>query len=132
MSSSSSNNVDDDAWLMQMELRRDDVEGAKMEEDEGDSLEEQPPASERGTLAGISTIPNPHQAIEATNNHEGQEVRGGLPPRRPLHRFHRNNFHNLVHNYGVENTPHAHIPSKWDISRPSESNAEKGSWWPEK
>ena len=40
MSSSSSNNVDDDAWLMQMELIREDAEGAMMEEDEGDSLEE--------------------------------------------------------------------------------------------
>ena len=111
MSSSSSNNTDGDAWLMQMELRREDADGAMMEEDEGDSLEEQPPASERGTLAGISTISNTHQAIEATNNHKGQEVREGLPPRRPLHRLHRNNFHNLVHNYGVENTPHTHIPS---------------------
>ena len=113
-----------------MELRREDAEEAMMEEDEGDSLQEQPPASERGTLAGISTIPNPHQAIEATNNHEGQEVREGLPPRRPLHRLHRNNFHNLVHNYGVENTPRTHIPSNWDISHPSESNAGKSSWGP--
>ena len=131
MSPPSCNNTDDDAWLMQMELRREDAEGATMEEDEGDSIEEQPPASKRGTLAGISTIPNSHQAIGTTNNHEDQEVREGLPPRRPLHRLHRNNFHNLVHNYGVENTPRTHIPSNWDISRPSESNAGKSSWWPE-
>ena len=93
-----------------MEVKREDAEGATMEQDEGDSLEDHPPALERGTLAGISTIPNPHQAIGTTNNHEDQEVREGLPPRRPLHRLHRNNFHNLVHNYGVENTPHTHIP----------------------
>ena len=24
-----------------------------------------------------------------------------------------------------------HIPSNWDISRPSENDAGKGSWWPE-
>jgi hypothetical protein len=24
-----------------------------------------------------------------------------------------------------------HIPSIWDISRPSENDAGKGSWWPE-
>jgi hypothetical protein len=131
MSPSSSNNVDGDAWLMQMELRRKDAEGATMEEDEGDSLEEQPPTSEKGTLAGISTILNPHQAIWTTNNHEDQEVREGLPPRRPLHRLHRNNFHNLVHNYGVENTHRRHIPSNWDISCPSESDAGKNAWGPE-
>ena len=123
MSPSSSNNADGDACLMQMKLRREDAEGDTMEEDEVDSLEDHPPASERGTLAGISTIPSPNQAIGTTNNHEDQEVREGLPPRRPLHRLHRNNFHNLVHNYGVENTPRTHIPSNWDISRPSESNA---------
>ena len=127
---SSSNNADNDAWLMQMELRREDAEGATMVEDEEDSLEEHPPASERGTLVGISTIPNPHQAIGTTSNHEGQEVREGLPPRRPLHRLHRNNFHNLVHNYGVENTPRVHIPSNWDISHPRESDAGTSSWFP--
>ena len=111
MSSSSSNNVDDDAWLMQMELRRAEAEEATMEEDQGNSLEVHPPASERGTLAGISTIPNPHQAVGTTSNHEGQQIQGGLPPKSPLHRLHRNNFHNLVHNYGVENTPRTHIPS---------------------
>jgi hypothetical protein len=131
MSSSSSNNVDDDAWLMQMELRRAEAEEVTMEEDQGDSLEVHPPASERGTLAGISTIPNPHQAVGTTSNHEGQQIQEGLPPRRPLHRLHRNNFHNLVHNYGVENTPRTSIPSNWDISRPSESGAGKSSWWPE-
>ena len=44
MSSSSSNNVQDDPWLMQMELEREDAKGVTMEEDEGDSLEVQPPA----------------------------------------------------------------------------------------
>ena len=39
MSSSSSNNVDDDAWLMQMELRRAETEEAMMEEDQVDLLE---------------------------------------------------------------------------------------------
>ena len=111
MSSSSSNNVDDDAWLMQMELRRAEAEEATMEEDQGNSLEVHPPASERGTLAGISTTPNPHQIVGTMSNHEGQQIQGGLPPRRPLDRLHRNNFHNLVHNYGVENTPRTHIPS---------------------
>ena len=96
-----------------------------------DSLEVHPPALERGTLAGISTILNPHQAIETTCNREGQRIQEGFPPRRPLHRLHQNNFHNLVHNYGVENTPRTHIPSNWDISRPSESDAGKSSWWPE-
>ena len=34
----------------------------------------------------------------------------------------------MVHNYGVENTPRAHIPSNWVISRPSGSNAGMSSW----
>jgi hypothetical protein len=121
----------DNAWLPQMELRREEEEEVTMEEDDGDSLEVHPPASERGTLAGISTIPNPHQAMRSTTSHGSPEVQEGLPPRRPLHRLHRNNFHNLVHNYGVENTPRMHIPSNWDISRPSESDAGKNAWGPE-
>ena len=131
MSSSSSNNVGDDAWLMQMELKRGEEGEVTMEEDDGDSLEVHPPASERGTLAGISTIPNPHQAMRSISSHGIPEVQEGLPPRRPLHRLHRNNFHNLVHNYGVKNTSCRHIPSNWDISRPSESDAGKNAWGPE-
>ena len=68
MSSSSSNNVYDYAWLMQMELRRAETEEVTMEEDQGDSLEVVPPVSERGTLAGISTTPNSHQAMGTPNN----------------------------------------------------------------
>ena len=63
MSSSSSNNVGDDAWLLQMEFRREEEGEDSMEEGDGDSLEVHPPASERGTLASISTILNPHQAF---------------------------------------------------------------------
>jgi hypothetical protein len=66
-----------------------------------------------------------------TSNQTSQEVQEGLAPRKPLHRLHRNKFHNLVHNYGIENTPRVHIPSNWDISRPSESDAGKNSWSPE-
>jgi len=113
-----------------MELRREEEEEVTMEEDDGDSLEVHPLASERGTLAGISITPNPHQAVRSTTSHGSPEVQEGLPPRRPLHRLHRNNFHNLVHNYGVENTPRMHIPSNWDISRPSESDAGKNAWGP--
>ena len=131
MSSSSSNNVGDNAWLVQMELRREEEEEVTMEEDDGDSLEVHPLASERGTIAGICTILNLHQAVRSTLGLGNPEVQGGLPPRRPLHRLHQNNFHNLVHNYGVENTPRMHIPSNWDISRPSESDAQKKAWGPE-
>jgi hypothetical protein len=53
MSSSSSNNVGDNAWLLQMELRREEEGEVTMEEDDGDSLDVHPPASERGTHAGI-------------------------------------------------------------------------------
>ena len=68
MSSSSSNNMDGDAWLMHMELRREDAEGATMEEDEGDSLEDHPLTSERGTLASISLFPIPinQQGLQTT------------------------------------------------------------------
>ena len=52
----------------------------------------------------------------------------GIPPRRPLISLHRNNFHNLIHNYRVKNTPRVHIPSNWDISRPRESDAGASSW----
>ena len=69
MSSSSSNNVGDNAWLMQMELRREEEREVTTDEEDGDSLEVHPPASERGTLAGISTIPNPHQAVRSTSGH---------------------------------------------------------------
>ena len=131
MSSSSSNNLGDDAWLLQIKLRREEAEEVAMEEDEGDSLEVHPLASERGTLAGISTTPNPHQAKGMASNPRSQEVQEGLAPRRPLHRLHQNNFHNLVHNYGIENTSRVHIPSNWDISRPSESDAGKNPWGPE-
>jgi hypothetical protein len=79
MSSSSSNNVGDDAWLMKMELRRDDAEEVTMEEDGGDSLEVHLPTSKRDTLAGISTSPNPHQAMRLMNNPKNQEVQEELP-----------------------------------------------------
>jgi hypothetical protein len=111
-----------------VELEREEAEEVTMEEDAGDSLEVHPPVSERGTLAGISTTPNPHQAMRTAMS---QEVQEGPAPRRPLHRLHRNNFHNLVHNYGIENTSRMHIPSNWDISRPSESDAGKSAWGPE-
>jgi hypothetical protein len=123
MSSSASNNVDNDASLMQLESQESEIGETNMEEDDGDSLEVHPPASERGTLAGISSIPNPHQAMGTINNHEGQQTQEGLPPRRPLHRLHQNNFHNLIHNYGVENTSRTHLPSRLDTSRPSDNNA---------
>ena len=131
MSSSSSNNVGDEAWLLQMELRREEEGEVSTEEGDGDSLEVHPPASERGTLASIYTILNPHQAMRSITSHGIPEVQEGLPPRRPLHRLHWKNFHNVVHNYGIKNTPRMHIPSNWDISRPSESDAGKNAWGPE-
>ena len=99
-----------------------------MEEDEENSSEVHLPDSERGTLAGISTRPNPHQAIRSSNSQENREAQEELPPRRPLHRLHRKEIHNLIHKYGFENTPHVHIPSNWDISRPRESDAGASSW----
>ena len=130
MSASPFNNGEEDTRVVQEDLRRDEDGEAAMEEEEGNPFGVHSPASERGTLAGISTNPNSHQAMGSSGNQASLEVQEDLPPRRPLHRLHRNNFHNLVHNYGVENTPHTHIPSNWDISRPSESNAGKSSWGP--
>ena len=66
--------------------------------------------------------------MRSTNNQEGPSDQEELPTRRPLHGLHRNNFHTLVHTYGVENTPRMHIPSNWDISRPRESDAGTNSW----
>jgi hypothetical protein len=57
-----------------MELRREEEEEVTMEEGEGDLLEVHHSASERGTLAGISTIPNPHQAMRNTTSHGSQGV----------------------------------------------------------
>ena len=71
MSYPSSNDEEGDAWLLQVESRGEGVEEVAMEEDEGDSLGVHPPASERGTLADISTRPNPHQAMRPTNNQDG-------------------------------------------------------------
>ena len=102
-----------------------------MEEEEGNSFGVHSPASERGTLAGTSTHPNPHQAMGSPNNQASLEVQEELPPRRPLHRLHRNNFRNLIHNYGFKNTPRRHIPSNWDISRPRENSAGTKPWGPE-
>ena len=64
----------------------------------------------------------------SSNNQESLEVQEETPPRRPLHRLHRNNFRNLIHNYGLENTPRRHIPSNWDISRPRENSAGTNPW----
>ena len=52
-------------------------------------------------------------------------------PRKPLHMLHHNNFHNLIPNYGFENTPRRHIPSNWDISLPRENCAGTNPWGPE-
>ena len=65
-----------------------------MEEEEGNPFGVHSQASEGGTLAGISTHPNPHQTIGSSNNQASLEVQEDLPPRRPLHRLHRNNFRN--------------------------------------
>ena len=102
-----------------------------MEEDEGNSPGIHPPASERVTLAGISTRPSSPQAMRSSTNPESPEVHEGLPPRRPLHRLHHKKIHSLIHNYGFENTPLVHIPSNLDISRPRQSDAGTSSWGPE-
>ena len=90
--------------MFQEDLRRDEVEEVAMEEEEENPFGVHSPASVSGTLAGISTHPNPHQAIGSSNNQASLEIQEELPPR-PLHRLHRNNFRNLIHNYGFENTP---------------------------
>ena len=105
MSSSPSGNEGEDVELVQEDLRRDEAGEAAMEEEEGNPFGVHSPVPERGTLAGISTHPNPHQAMRSSNNQEGLEVQEEIPTRRPLHRLHRNNFRNLIHNYGFENTP---------------------------
>ena len=121
MSSPSSNTEEGEAWLLQVESRGEEFEEIVMEEGEGESFG-------RGTLDDISTHPNPHEAMRPLNNQEGPRDHEELPTRRPLHRLHQNNFHNLIHNYGFENTPRVHIPSNWDISRPRESDAGTNSW----
>ena len=62
MSSSPFNNGEGDIRLVQEDLRRDEAEEVVMEEEEESPFGIHPPASQRGTLAGISTHPNPHQA----------------------------------------------------------------------
>ena len=101
-----------------------------MLEDGGDPHGVHPPASERGTLAGISTHLNPHQAMRSSHYKEGLQVQEEIPPRRPLHKLHLNNFRSLIHIYGFENTPHTHIPSSWDISLPREYSAGTNPWGP--
>nr|XP_040251945.1 translation initiation factor IF-2-like [Aegilops tauschii subsp. strangulata] len=86
MSSSSSNNAEGDSWLMQMELRREDVEGATMEEDEGDSLQEQPPASERDetlTPSPLRRRTRPSRAIRTRAAARNQPGRATSAPRTP-------------------------------------------------
>ena len=117
MSSSPSNNEEEDAEVFQGDLRREEAKEV-MEEEEENPFGVHSPASVSGTLAGISTHPNPHQAIGSSNNQASLEVQEELPSRRPLHRLHRNKFRNLIHNYGFENTTRRHIPSNWEISQP--------------
>ena len=62
MSSSPFNNVGD-IRLVQEDLRRDEAEEVVMEEEEESPFGIHPSASERGTLAGISTHPDTHQAM---------------------------------------------------------------------
>ena len=116
MYSSPFNNGEGDIRSVQEDLRRDEVEEVVMKEEEESPFGIHPRAFERGTLAGISTHPDLHQAMGSSNNQASLEMQEKLPPRRPLHRLHHNNFHNLIHNYGFENTPRRHIPSNWDIS----------------
>ena len=130
MSSSPFNNGEEYTRVVQEDLSRDEAGEAAMEEEEGNPFGVHSPASERGTLAGISTHPNPHQAMGSSNNQASLEVQEELPPRRPLHRLHCNNFRNFIHNYGYENTPRRHIPSNWDISRPRENSAGTKPWGP--
>ena len=92
MSSSPFNNGEEDTRVVQADLRRDEAGEAAMEEEEGNPFGVHSPTSERGTLAGISTHPNPHQAMGSSHNQTSQEVQEELPPRRPLHRLHSNNF----------------------------------------
>ena len=111
MSSSPSNNGEEDAWVFQEDLRREEAEEVAMEEEEENPFGVHSPAFGRGTLASISFHLNLHQAMIPSNNQESLKVQEETPPRRPLHRLHRNNFRNLIHNYGFENTPRRHIPS---------------------
>ena len=113
--------------MIQEDLRRDEAEEVAMEEEEENPFGVHSPASVSGTLVGISTHPNPHQAIGSSNNQASLEIQEELPPR-PLHRLHRNNFRNLIHNYGFENTPRRHIPSNWDISHPRDNSAGTNPW----
>jgi hypothetical protein len=108
-----------------MELRREPIEEIIMEEGLEDPMMVQPPASRRGTLDGISTSPNPHGAMKTARDDSGDQE--GPTPKRTLSRLHSNNFHNLIHNYGVENTPHMQLPSGWDIACLSGSDAGKKS-----
>ena len=94
MSSSPFNNGEEDEEVFQEDLRRDQAGEAAMEEEERNSFAVHSPASERGTLTGISTHPNPQQAMGSSNNQASLEVQEELPPRRPLHRLHSNNFRN--------------------------------------
>ena len=129
MSSSSSNNVDDDAMMLKEEIEEELLEDVAMDEESGNCVEAQAPESERETLASISTTPVSSRTLKTARIHTGFKVLEGSISKRPSTRLRNNPFHNLVHNYGVENTSRIHIPSNWDISRPSESDAGKKNLW---
>ena len=57
MSSSSSNNVDDNARLLKEEVEKELMEDVAMEERSGNSVEAQASESDWETLASISTTP---------------------------------------------------------------------------
>jgi hypothetical protein len=67
-------------------------------------------------------------SISMTSNSERREYDRSLPIQSPS-MLSTNNFHNLIHNRGVENTSRAQIPSLWDIQRDTGSNAERKDGW---
>ena len=111
-----SNNVDDDARMLKEEVEKELLEDVAMDEESENSVEAQAPESERETQASISTTPVSSRTLKMARIHIGFKVLEGSISKRPSARLRNNPFHNLVHNYGVENTSRMHIPSNWDIS----------------
>jgi hypothetical protein len=77
-----------------------------------EALEALAPGPPSKTLASISTTLASSGSMKMIARIQtGGKVPRGYLCKRSSARLRKNHFHNLVHNYGFENTSRAHIPS---------------------
>lgn len=92
----------------------------------------QPPSA---TIASITTTPSSKRVMKSTArmSTRGKAPRHQLAPRLSSS-VRENSYSNLIHYFGVENTPCVHMPGPWEHHLPkrrrTEEVAESSSWGP--